>query len=149
MGEGEGGEMTHEELVCRATRWLKNSMGCDCILDEPHTANNSEIPDAIGWHTGRSIVVECKVGLSDFYSDRQKPSRKSGKGLGRLRYYLTPPGLLRNATLPEYWGLLECHPKTIRKVKEAWRVPNEHVNGIEECDILVKRIGDRLFTEAK
>jgi len=131
--------VTHDELIKRAVRWLRRSQKCRCVLAEPHTSSTSEIPDAIGWRLGKSIVIECKAGLSDFYSDRRKPSRKSGYGLGMLRYYLTAPGLLKNATLPKYWGVLECHPTLLRRVKIAVPVPNEDVDWISECAILASQ----------
>lgn len=116
----------HDQLTVRAVRWLQNSRRCVFILVEPLCPAGSEIPDAIGWtYRGRSIVVECKASLPDFYSDRRKPPRQKFGGLGTLRYYMTKPGLLRAQKLPTYWGLLEVHPKQVRTITQAevppWR----------------------------
>ena len=117
--------MTHDDLVTRASRWLKNTQRCGVVLTEFHSAA-FEIPDAIGWKGGPwSILVECKTNMSDFYADRKKPGRygtRANAGLGRLRYYLTPPGLIDLDTLKTHrpkWGLLEAHPRTIRRKLKA------------------------------
>ncbi len=116
----------HDYLTARAVNWLKGSRRCVSILIEPLDTQGPEIPDAIGWtNRGRSIVVECKTTLSDFYADRRKAPRHRLGGLGCLRYYMTLPGLLRTARLPTYWGLLEVHPKQVRTFTKAhvppWR----------------------------
>ncbi len=129
--------MTHADLVRRAARWLRTTMGCGVVLTE-HAAGR-EFPDAIGWRRSSSIVVECKVSRSDFIRDRHKPSRAHyGARPGLRCYYLTPPGLLMGRMadgvtpqpfrpLPEGWGLLHAEPREIRVVYpaapqlESWR----------------------------
>ena len=132
--------MTHQELIARAGRWLLNSRRCEVVLYEPVSWTAGEIPDAIGWHTGIGIVVECKTCLSDFYADQRKPWR-AGRGLGRERWYLAVPNLAARAKaiIRPPWGLLACHPKQIRVVAKALPVSDDHWNGQGECDILVKR----------
>jgi hypothetical protein len=118
--------MTHDELVARAERWLRNTMKCGVVLTEFHSWAR-EIPDAFGLATGNgyclnSYLVECKVSIDDFYSDSKKPGRKRGRGIGRFRYYMTPPGLLdieRVKRNRPRWGLLECKPRTVRIVLKA------------------------------
>lgn len=131
--------MTHAELVERAARWLRNTRKCGVVLTEFHSAS-VEIPDAIGWnasqaHIPRSILVECKTSLSDFYSDGKKPGRKgrtATHGIGRERYYLAPPDILTAELVRRNrpkWGLLEAWPKSIRVklnaesfcLQTAWR----------------------------
>lgn len=105
--------MTHAELVSRAGRWLANTVGCSVVLTE-HTSYCGEAPDAIGWKSHASYLVECKVSVSDFYADRAKQFRRTpGAGVGDFRFYLTPPGLLDPAKIPEGWGLYEVQGKRV------------------------------------
>ena len=122
--------MTHAQLVDRAVRWLRNSAvvcsdieyenprlrrkqaRCKIVFAEHHSFS-SEIPDAIGWFSGgsRSILIEAKTTVGDFIGDRRKEFRRRQElGVGRYRYYLTPPGLFDRTPLPDHWGLLECGP---------------------------------------
>ncbi|KKK54365.1 hypothetical protein LCGC14_3085490, partial [marine sediment metagenome] len=65
-----------------------------------------EIPDALGFASRKSTLIECKASRSDFLSDKKKSFRqKPDEGMGCLRYYLTPPGLVDPDELPENWGL--------------------------------------------
>lgn len=117
--------MTHDDLVQRAARWLRNSaiipafrvgltrkVQCGVVLTE-YTSSISESPDAIGWFDcGRlSILIECKVSRSDFLADRNKyfrDERHAKFGIGAYRYYFTSPGIVKsNLELPPAWGLLE------------------------------------------
>lgn len=87
----------------------------------------SESPDAVGWRSNGAIciVIECKTTRSDFLSDRNKPARRNQEdGAGHMRYYLTPPGLVRVDELPvdkhgARWGLLEVHGRIVRKISES------------------------------
>ena len=127
--------MTHDELIQRSERWLRNTMRCRPVLSEAYTAN--ERADAIGWCGGISHLVECKVSIGDFYADRRKTPR-FGKGLGHFRWFLTPPGLLRGRTLLPLWGLLEAHPKQVRRVCRARQVPISWWNWKAEFNLLAK-----------
>lgn len=62
--------LTHIQLVERAVRWLSGSKKCTPVL--AGIASTEEIPDAIGWNSWGSIVVECKTSIMDFYADKQK-----------------------------------------------------------------------------
>lgn len=109
--------MTHAELVARAGAWLK-IQGCGIVFTELVTYAG-EIPDAIGWRDmgANSYLVECKASRSDFLADRKKPFRTEGTlALGRYRYYLCPPGMIKPEELPPKWGLLYCHPKKVEVV---------------------------------
>jgi hypothetical protein len=82
----------------------------------------SAIPDAIGWTPwGVSIMVECKVSVGDFNADKRKPSHRAGRIPGALRYYMTPPGLLKAENVKGNWGLLEAGAK-VRVIKHATQV---------------------------
>ena len=102
--------VSHAELVQRAVLWLAGTMRCGIVLTEFASAE-PETPDALGFtRGGDSILVECKASRADFLRDSRKPSRAYGaQGLGRLRYYLCAPGVIRFGTgeldLTEGWGL--------------------------------------------
>ena len=66
-------DFTHAELVKRAEHWLMKTVGCSFCLTEL-TTSAGEIPDAIGWKNGRSILIECKATRADFLSDKKKVS---------------------------------------------------------------------------
>jgi hypothetical protein len=70
------------------------------------STQQQEVPDAIGWCPA-PVVVEAKVSRSDFLKDAKKPWRETPDiGLGVLRYYLSPPGIIEKSDLPPNWGLL-------------------------------------------
>jgi len=113
-------KITHEHLVKKAGNWLKYKCGCRVILLE-HVAYTfyGEIPDAIGWRQGGSILVECKTSLADFKADAKKRHRRRGPhgkncGMGNWRFYIAPPGLIKADMLPEGWGLYELHGRSVR-----------------------------------
>lgn len=107
---------THAELVGAASRWLQKK--CAVIITE--IATTGEEPDALGWHGTHSTLVECKAGLSDFYSDRQKPFRRDpARGIGCRRYFMTPVGLVSVEKLPVGWGLLEFDGEKVKRIKES------------------------------
>lgn len=132
-------ELSHDKLVDIARRFLFRK--CAVVLTE--VASLGEQPDAIGWQGGISVLVECKVSLSDFYSDSSKPFRRHPyAGMGNYRYYLTPKGLLENRKIPEGWGVLETAGRTVSKRKEAKHF-NE-VNKVAELALMssaIRRIG--------
>lgn len=106
---------THSELVDVAAEWLRKSRykngvclsgPCPIVVTELSTSA-MEQPDAIGWHSGRTILVEVKVSRSDFFADAKKYFRIHPEtGLGQYRWYLCPEGLLEPEEMPKDWGLL-------------------------------------------
>lgn len=110
--------MTHDELVRRAAKWLEQKHAV--VITE--MGGSGEEPDAIGFRMGFSTLVECKTSRSDYYADRKKGLDR----MGDWKYFLTPPGLLEGLTITEGWGLLECHGKQIRMVKEAPQQPEKN-----------------------
>lgn len=109
----------HEALVIAAVKWLEATARCSFSLSEM-CSMAMERPDAIGWKatSGMSIVVECKANRLDFFGDAKKPFRSNPKmGMGRLRYYLVPEGLVKPEEVPENWGLLYAGKRivTIKK----------------------------------
>jgi hypothetical protein len=106
--------VTHDHLVERAGQWLK-AKGCGMVFTEMVT-NQTETPDAIGWRNSgqESFLIECKATRSDFLADRNKSFRRGHvAGLGRYRYYMCPPGLIKPEELPARWGLLYCHARKV------------------------------------
>ena len=98
--------LTHAELVSLAIRYL-DAKGFKVILAEP--GFRKERPDAIGFSSGFSCLVECKASRRDFLKDRDKPFRKDpAKGVGTVRIYLTNPGVCTPDELPERWQLIEA-----------------------------------------
>lgn len=50
---------------------------------------------------GDTILLEAKISRSDFMKDKSKDFRNNpGLGVGLLRYYITPKGLLTLDDLP-------------------------------------------------
>lgn len=117
---------THKELVRRCAAWLRNANNCNVVFAELATQNN-ETPDVIGFHgAGGSILIECKVSRADFHADKQKIFRREEEfGMGDLRYFAAPSGILKAEDIPAGWGLLDIQDargiyKTVKPVfKEA------------------------------
>lgn len=98
-------------------------MRCGVVLIEMHSMS-FEIPDAIGWNSYRSILVECKTTRADFLKDAKKSIRAHPElGMGDYRYYMVPPGLVTPDELPEHWGLLEAREKQVRVIRPSDRFP--------------------------
>lgn len=147
-------EITHEQLRKAAFACLRRQysgwgpkkpnygFGCSLVVSEIVTAAY-EIPDAIGWRWGRSVLIECKASRADFFADAEKPHRKAGTGAGEQRYFLTAPGLVKPEELPEGWGLLELHGRTVQTVFEPdWSKRKLDLTGhLDEKKILLSLIG--------
>jgi hypothetical protein len=68
---------------------------------------NAECPDVFGFGSALTQLVEVKVTRSDFLNDRNKIWRiNPQEGIGQLRSYLCPEGLVGIEDLPDKWGLL-------------------------------------------
>ena len=95
---------SHKDLVFFAARWLRSR--CSLVFCEMATHMN-ETPDVIGWQSGVSTLIECKVTRGDFLKDQKKFFRRQPQvGLGVHRYYLCPAGVIMNKDLPSGWGLI-------------------------------------------
>lgn len=134
--------MTHADLVAVAARWLRKTKGCGVVFTE-HTAG-FEHPDAMGWKSGFSYLVECKVSRADFFADQKKPGRSvESERPGFKCWYLTPPGLVTHDELPTGWGLLEWNG---RQVNVRHDVPRSYDD--RDTDTLRKEIY-RLYCEVR
>lgn len=71
-----------------------------------------EIPDAIGFRSGETILIECKVNRADFLSDKKKRFRANPwMGMGKFRFYMCPKNLISVDELPDGWGLIYVNDK--------------------------------------
>ena len=110
--------MTHDQLIHKAMKWLW-SQGCVVVITEMASGGREE-PDAIGFFTGYSIVIECKTNHADFLNDRHKIHSRSWWGkMGDKRYYLAPRGIIKPRELPEKHGLLEPHGQGLTIIKSV------------------------------
>lgn len=143
---------THAFLVEKAAAWLA-AQSCAVVITEMASAGG-ETPDAIGWaQRGNSILIEVKISRADFLADRFKAFRRDPwRGMGSLRYYCAPAGLLTAQDLPTGWGLLEWNgKKLLRRVKATGghtpatqALALAHIgSGLEICLLLsaLRRIG--------
>lgn len=113
--------MTHAELCARAVQWLRGTRRCYPVLSG--IASAGEVPDAIGWsskwsHAG-SILVECKMSLSDFHRDKRK---KHKLRIGRWRYFLCPVNVLTRISVELHYpdhGLLYLDHGRVYVIREA------------------------------
>lgn len=113
--------MTHDELCLAAESFLKRN-GFGVVFNDRFRAFtvHGEQPDAIGFRSGVSCLIECKTSRSDFLADRKKRFRLDPTiGIGQWRFMLTPKDLVRPDELPEGWGLLEESNGRIYK-KHGW-----------------------------
>ena len=101
--------MNHEELVQSAARWLVSAKQCDPVFCEKGSSKSNEMPDVIGWTSGGSILVECKVSRNDFFVDLRKSFRTDpDKGMGKFRYYCFTPSLYAEISILHAltgWGI--------------------------------------------
>lgn len=123
----------HDQMVLRAERWLEQQ-GCGVVIRDPFRSVNQEQPDAIGWRSGVSILIEVKASRSDFLSDKNKAFRaKPEEGMGDWRFYMSPPDIIKPEDLPEGWGLLWVRGKKIQKVHgvppNSWWVSKKPFTG--------------------
>lgn len=118
--------LTHSDLVKKAVAWLKSAKQCNPVFAERGSQMISEMPDAIGFGPHSTVVVECKVSMSDLQVDAKKPHRLDGTAMGTQRYYLMP-GYLYYKKCRDHdfggWGVLICddtHPaQQVRGMKSA------------------------------
>ena len=133
--------ITHDMLVEAAAAWLRSR--CSVVITEMAHLE-SETPDAIGWKSKTSILIECKASRADFLADRWKPFRRDpGSGMGAVRYYCAPSGMLKAEELPEGWGLLELRAGRLRVAKQppAKKFPRRHIAEITLLLSALRRIG--------
>lgn len=141
----EDHKMSHDDLVKQACKWLEQA-GCRIIFHELDTAAR-EIPDAIGWRYGWSVLIECKATRNDFLKDKKKFFRRNpDMGMGCWRFYMCPPELIQPEELPEGWGLLWCYPGQVRRIANVpkgnmmWGTPPFKTNKRSEIVMLLSAL---------
>lgn len=119
----------HSDLIKITAKWLKRKQkgsawvpNCSLVLEDMVTLNaTGEIPDVMGFDYCTSVLVEVKVGRGDFLKDFKKPFRANPElGMGQLRFYCCPEGLIKENEVPDNWGLLYLDEnKKIQIIKKA------------------------------
>lgn len=66
----------------------------------------------------RATAYEIKVSRSDFKRDSDEKQAHALRYSDRF-WYVTPPGLLTKADLPEWAGLMELHGKRLKIIRKA------------------------------
>lgn len=131
----------HAKLVTVGRAWLERR--CAVVISE--MASQREEADGIGWSSRGSILIECKASRADFLADAHKLFRvRPELGMGSVRYFLAPRGLLTPEELPALWGLLEYTEGRPfpRKVKAATVFPEfNHGAEIKLLISALRRIG--------
>ena len=132
LGSGSG-LPSHKEAVRRMAAYLRNSIGCTVVMAELTTAN-PETPDVLGFRTGgRSILIEVKVSRADFMADKNKSFRRQmERGMGDVRYFAAPKGILKPEDMPDKWGLLEIDGRCVRERKEP-----EHQEANKRAEVIM------------
>ena len=129
-------EYTHSQLVIKARHWLWKH-GYSVVITEM-ASGVSEEPDAIGFCTNHTTLIECKVSRPDFLNDKKKSHIRWKDGMGDKRYYFTPKGMIKIEELPEGWGLLEPHGQRIRVIKSSDYFANKNSHG--EIGLLISAL---------
>ena len=148
-------DLTHDALTVLADKWLKKK-NCGVTFNDKFKAlaETGEQPDALGFRSQVSLLVECKCSRSDFFADSKKKFRVNPDlGMGDWRFYLCPEGLISGDEIPLGWGLLWV---VKGKVVEVSGIPsNMHwisrkpFNGNKEAEMAMMYGALRKLTKAK
>lgn len=133
---------THKEGVKRIAAWLTNTKRMAVVMAERVVTACTETPDAIGWSgRGESILVEVKVSRADFHADKAKLFRRDEEyGVGALRYFAAPAGILTPEDMPEGWGLLAIHQYQIRELVAPAVKPANRINEVAMLVSAMRRL---------
>jgi hypothetical protein len=86
--------MTHSEIVEYVAVWLLAGGVYDPIATEIKGGSVGIEPDVVAWdRAGMSIVVECKVSLSDLRAQGRKPLHRDNVMPGTFRYIAAPEAM--------------------------------------------------------
>ena len=135
----------HSLLVLRAEKWLRDQ-NCKVVIRDPFRCSNNEQPDAIGWRSGVSILIEVKTSRSDFLADKNKKFRQNpDEGMGDWRIYFCPPEIIQPSDLPGGWGLLWVTDSQVRKMygippNTLWDTPPNQGHKNNETTMLVSAL---------
>jgi len=131
----------HGRLTKRAVAWLLGKGACKVAGEEVKSMTNREIPDAIGFnYKGYCTIIECKASRADFLADKKKDFRaRPERGMGVLRYFMVPAGLVAKEEVPEGWGLIYVYPKTCRIIKQASPFSDRNTRAEFACMVKMMR----------
>lgn len=123
----------HQKLVKSAVTWARRHSGCGVVFHElKSVCDSGEIPDVIGFgYSDHSVMIECKCSRADFRADKNKPFRQDPeRGVGRIRYYCCPEGIIMPEDLPLGWGLIwvNSRGKAVLKVRQLVQLLNRSNN---------------------
>lgn len=135
---GKKSTFTHRELCIKAAKYLR-SKGIQpfhkCRYSVCELERVNECPDAFGWGSGTTQLIEVKVSRNDFLADKKKQWRYHPHlGLGKYRSYLCPEGLIKPEELPDYWGLLYINEKG--KISETVKAFSQECEHLEEIGLI-------------
>lgn len=130
--------ISHEMLVEMASKWLQKKH--PIVITEMGSCA-VETPDAIGFDGELTTLIECKASRQDFLNDGKKLYRKRTTGMGNLKYYLAPAGLLALEEIPEPWGLLEAKGYRISVRKVAKLIEKDNKGEMRLLCSAIRRIG--------
>jgi hypothetical protein len=128
--------ITHDELVEAGYRWLLNQ-GCAFAFKELG-ALSYEIPDVVGFKNRDCILIECKATRQDFLKDKKKLFRQHPQlGMGKFRFYLCSPDLIKVKDLPEKWGLIYSTGKRCKVIHNPYNESGGNMwsNGFPEHNL--------------
>jgi len=136
--------LTHSELCLIAERFLRNN-GFKVAFHDRFVAavSTGEQPDAIGFRSLASCLIEVKCSRADFLADKKKSFRRMpNQGMGDWRFFMAEPGFIEASDLPPGWGLLHVKGGRVHKVhgwpgNTVWysRKPFQ-ANKQAECDYM-------------
>lgn len=144
------GIFDHEFLRKCAVRWLIGHKKCSVVLSEL-SSSAFEVPDAVGWKYGQSILVECKVSRSDLHANQFKSHIRSERGVGKERYFLVPAGLISPEEIGSLehcmgWGLLWLSASSqVRVKKESELRESSEISEIRMLTSALRRVRTREF----
>jgi hypothetical protein len=146
-------DVSHADLVIRASRYLSGYCNCNPVFTEQGSAQAREMPDAIGWTTSKCYVIECKTCVADCTADKIKPSRKDeNAGLGDFRFYLLTLKLFERIEqkldlyIPEKWGILihdipYCRRMKFREAKPCQSNVQAEIQFLRSRILEIQRFG--------
>jgi hypothetical protein len=139
---GDAYACTHKEGVKRIASWLTGTKRMAVVMAERVVTACTETPDAVAWSgRGESILVEVKVSRADFHADKDKVFRRDEEqGVGTLRYFAAPAGLLKPEDMPDGWGLLAIHQYQVREVVTPAVKPANRVNEVAMLVSAIRRL---------
>lgn len=138
------GEVTHYSLCKKAAAFLRSKKGFGLLYSVCEISVDGESPDAFGfghYFKGTTHLIEVKVSRSDFLADRKKIFRRHAyKGIGELRYYCCPEGLISPSEIPEKWGLIYLRGNKLEVIVHAESQISNRCNEMKIISSILRRM---------